>query len=632
MSDKGRFLCLCAVLFIGAGGGWAVGQEAIPLDQAVKDGRVDAEVSGIGGSTGDAILIAVRRKVPGVLRLTLTPGMVFKSVAGTVQNMAGASIKGERFGENSYRPAAEIVLTDDARHSYVVEAYCLDFHKANPGLRDSFALTAPDRQAARILSAGRRKSASIGAIQAALWMAREGLSLAQVRERFPLTPQDIEEARAIISEVTQEVNQQVRRQPEPTVAVDAQPTIRPGDTVVVANDGAKLMAGDTVIAVLTRGTQVRVAKVSGRWVAVSAVVKGASTIGWVGITDVRPVFNKATPKQSSTSRALARVGGGTLAPVGEWNFTVTADATFVGTGGGHLTGEGRFQTEVGTLTEACLIEEATQISMVPGAMQIVDGFANVSSRECIMLGDEIELHTGLSTERVSSKPQITFVQEKKTGKWLGTNGRIRLRKGSPKLVEGHAVNIVGGTEHPVLIDGKPYANTTLVVTNGKMVLQEPPVKYCIFDDLPLREQPAAPAKHVLQLKALEKVQVIHSANDWSYVRLNGSTGWVHRLALIDSRAEAERIATLRPTPNSLIVLSDFTAPGTFQVELLHGRLYLPRAGATMSLKPGNCISISKSKGSYRGPYSPFERAIESPQFGVLYWVNDQDRLVPLSPP
>lgn len=62
-------------------------QTSMPLDQAVKDGKVEAEITGMGGSTGDAILLAVRRKVSEPLILTLTAGTVFKSVSGTVQNM-----------------------------------------------------------------------------------------------------------------------------------------------------------------------------------------------------------------------------------------------------------------------------------------------------------------------------------------------------------------------------------------------------------------------------------------------------------------------------------------------------------------------------------------------------------------
>jgi len=173
-------------------------EDIIALEQAVKDGKVDAEIKGIGGSTGDAILIIVRRKVPEVLRLSVTSGTVFKSVSGRVQNMVGASIKGESLGENSYRPAKDIVLTDNDKHSYVVEAYCLDFHKDNPGPSDLFSIGSPDERAKKILQEGKVKSVSIAAIQSALWMGREGVLPNDLKRRFPVTDKDIEVARGLL--------------------------------------------------------------------------------------------------------------------------------------------------------------------------------------------------------------------------------------------------------------------------------------------------------------------------------------------------------------------------------------------------------------------------------------------------
>ena len=125
----------------------AFAQDAILLEQAVKDRKVAVVITGTGGSTGDAIVIYVQRKVADILCLTLTPGIVFKSTTGRVQNMVGASIKGERVDERSYRATSEILLKDDDKHCYVVEAYCLDFHKANPGSHDSFVIATHDPRA-----------------------------------------------------------------------------------------------------------------------------------------------------------------------------------------------------------------------------------------------------------------------------------------------------------------------------------------------------------------------------------------------------------------------------------------------------------------------------------------------------
>ncbi len=207
MNAARTLVLLCTFIAVVATSTLVFGQTAIPLEQAVKDGKVEVEISGIGGSTGDAILITARRKVPDVLRLTLTAGTVFKSISGTVQNMMGAGIKGDHIGENSYRPATEIVLTDNDKHSYVVEAYCLDFHKDNPGPSDSFTIAPPDERANKILKAGKNKSASIGAIQSALWIHREGLTPSQVKERFPVSDDDIAIARELLGDIKKSVGQ-----------------------------------------------------------------------------------------------------------------------------------------------------------------------------------------------------------------------------------------------------------------------------------------------------------------------------------------------------------------------------------------------------------------------------------------
>ncbi len=192
-----------AILLVGTVCPMAFGQSVIPLEQAVRRGKVEVEIRGIGGSTGDAILLTVRRKVPEMLRLTLAPSTVFKSTSGTVQNMVGASIKGERVGENSYRHTNEIVLTDNNKHSYVVEAYCLDFRKGNPGPSDRFSIAPPDGQALKILRAGKAKGASIQVIQAAVWMDRDGITPGQLKQRFPIGDGDIEAARGLLRDAKQ---------------------------------------------------------------------------------------------------------------------------------------------------------------------------------------------------------------------------------------------------------------------------------------------------------------------------------------------------------------------------------------------------------------------------------------------
>ena len=65
--------------------------QTIPLDEAVREDKVKIEISGLGGSTGDTILLNLKRKSPVKLRLSLTPGTVFQSTSGNVQNMIGSN-------------------------------------------------------------------------------------------------------------------------------------------------------------------------------------------------------------------------------------------------------------------------------------------------------------------------------------------------------------------------------------------------------------------------------------------------------------------------------------------------------------------------------------------------------------
>lgn len=173
----------------------------IPLDEALQEGKIKVIIASLGGSTGDVIAVIVQRKEQKRLRLNLKPGTVFKSVSGTVQNMVGMAIKGERVSRNAYRPTIEIELTDDDEHVYIIEAYCLDFHKPNPGMNDSFILQAPDNHIAKILLTGKKKGARIEVIQCALWIDRENITNTELKSRFKVNDADIKAAYALLQYV-----------------------------------------------------------------------------------------------------------------------------------------------------------------------------------------------------------------------------------------------------------------------------------------------------------------------------------------------------------------------------------------------------------------------------------------------
>jgi hypothetical protein len=183
----------------------------MPLGEAVKEKKVKVEITGLGGSSGDTIQITVQRVVSEILHLTLDSGTVFLSKSGKVQNMVCSRIRGERTGPTKFRPRSEIVLRDNLKHAYIVESYCLDFHKANPGQDDQFEISTPDLRAKKILEAARNKSLNTATVQSAIWIDREGLSDKELKNRFPVSDTEIKAARDLLLQLKNKKKSQLKQ-------------------------------------------------------------------------------------------------------------------------------------------------------------------------------------------------------------------------------------------------------------------------------------------------------------------------------------------------------------------------------------------------------------------------------------
>ena len=68
--------------------------------------------------------------------------------------------------------------------------------------------------------------------------------------------------------------------------------------------------------------------------------------------------------------------------------------------------------------------------------------------------------------------EITFVQNLTSRAWLATNGLLYVRQQQGYLLEGQRVTVIGGKDNPLMIGGQPFADTTLVILNGKAVKKE----------------------------------------------------------------------------------------------------------------------------------------------------------------
>ena len=182
-------------------------QTAVSVQQAVKEGLVDVKVSSLGGATGNTVRVDVRRKAPKNVQVEITPGTVFLSGSNDVQNMAGGKVKGEFVGPNTYRPTDVnvMVLNDDAWHGYLIESYCMDFHKGPPRRGFQFQLAIQDQRTSRILDAAKDPSASLWARQFALWIDRDGISEKELLSRYGnvATEVDVRVAKKLTEEAEQ---------------------------------------------------------------------------------------------------------------------------------------------------------------------------------------------------------------------------------------------------------------------------------------------------------------------------------------------------------------------------------------------------------------------------------------------
>ena len=162
------------------------------LQEAIVDGLVAASFRGTGGSTGDVIQVRVQKTAAAgsaQLVLSVPAGSLLRNNDPSVQDMVIQRVQGRSTGDGRYVEEATIVLDDNSPATYILSAYCADFDEDNPSGASRFTLDAPQGGVYRcIVDTG--ADLSIGAVQAAVWMHSNGLSYAQMNERFEITRAD----------------------------------------------------------------------------------------------------------------------------------------------------------------------------------------------------------------------------------------------------------------------------------------------------------------------------------------------------------------------------------------------------------------------------------------------------------
>ena len=173
------------------------------LSEAVDKNFVKAEMTGSGASSGDSINLKLTRLTHYTTEISVPKGTVLLA-SGAAQNMVVYKVSGIPKGTMWITPVTKIVLDSSEPQTFILEAYCLDFHKENPSSSTKFSVgTLTNSQILRILDASDNLSSditSVGAIQTAIWVVTEDVSKKELVDRFPVEQKDIDNAKLILDE------------------------------------------------------------------------------------------------------------------------------------------------------------------------------------------------------------------------------------------------------------------------------------------------------------------------------------------------------------------------------------------------------------------------------------------------
>ncbi len=173
------------------------------LSEAVDINFVKAEITGNGASSGDSINLELTLLTNYTTEISVPRGTVLLA-SGAAQNMVVYKVRGIPEDTMWITPILKIILDSSEPQTFILDAYCLEFHKRNPSRSTKFSVgTLTDPKIMRILDALDELSSdttSVGAIQTAIWVVTDDISKKELVDRFPVEPNDIDNAKIILEE------------------------------------------------------------------------------------------------------------------------------------------------------------------------------------------------------------------------------------------------------------------------------------------------------------------------------------------------------------------------------------------------------------------------------------------------
>lgn len=119
-----------------------------------------------------------------------------------------------------------------------------------------------------------------------------------------------------------------------------------------------------------------------------------------------------------------------------------------------LVNDKEYETDVGALKGGFLLQNGNKMNN--GKIEI--GAIYMDSKKAV------EISKNMAVKKTNQKldVEVIILQDKKTGGWLASQGWLGIESGEYFFLENTRIKVVGGNSDPILINGKPYANTELV--------------------------------------------------------------------------------------------------------------------------------------------------------------------------
>jgi hypothetical protein len=175
------------------------------LQQAIAAGQVHIQFHGTGGSSGDTVMAEVSkgpqaksgRDTGGTFRIP--PGSELESSDSGAQNMVILGVAGRVTGHGTYAPQTQITVPATGAATYLLRAFCTQFHKNNPSSATSFTLGRPNAVLTCIGRQSRAASLSVPATQAAIWMYSDRITFEEVNSEFQVSSMEWAEAQRVFA-------------------------------------------------------------------------------------------------------------------------------------------------------------------------------------------------------------------------------------------------------------------------------------------------------------------------------------------------------------------------------------------------------------------------------------------------